>query len=90
MASDVVRNGGTVNLKSMHGLDYSFNPTLIVNKELTVRGAGRGPYPEALDMLQKGRIEVKRLVSKEFRLEDGAKAFEYANQPSVTKVVINI
>jgi threonine dehydrogenase-like Zn-dependent dehydrogenase len=90
MAFDVVRNGGTVNLKSMHGLDYSFNPTLIVNKELTVRGAGRGPYPEALDMLQKGRIEVKRLVSKEFRLEDGAKAFEYANQPSVTKVVINI
>ncbi len=90
MAFDVVRNGGIVNLKSMHGLEYSFNPTLIVNKELTVKGASRGPYPEALEMLQKGRIEVKRLVSKAFRLEDGAKAFEFANQPSVTKVVINL
>lgn len=90
MAFDVVRNGGIVNLKSMHGLDYQLNPTAIVNKELTIHGASRGPYDKAIEMLQKGRIEVKRLVSESFRLEDGAKAFEHADQPSVTKVVINI
>jgi len=90
MALGIVRNGGTINLKSMHGLDYQLNPTVIVNKELTIHGASRGPYDKALDMLQSGRIEVKRLISKTFHLEDGAKAFEYANQPSVTKVVINI
>ncbi len=90
IAFDIVRNGGVVNLKSMHGLDFSFDPTKIVNKELTVLGASRGPYNKALEMLQKGRIEVKRLVSKSFRLEDGTKAFEYADQPTVTKVVINI
>jgi threonine dehydrogenase-like Zn-dependent dehydrogenase len=90
MALDVVRNGGIINLKSMHGLTYQLNPTAIVNKELTIFGASRGPYEKAIEMLQLGRIEVKRLVSKEFRLEDGAKAFEYADQPSVTKVVINI
>ncbi|MFW9974691.1 MAG: zinc-binding dehydrogenase [Candidatus Thorarchaeota archaeon] len=90
MAFDIVRNGGIVNLKSMHGLDFPFDPTKIVNKELTVLGASRGPYNKALEMLQKGRIEVKRLVSKSFRLEDGTKAFEYADQPTVTKVVINI
>ncbi len=90
MAFDIVRNGGIVNLKSMHGHDFSFDPTNIVNKELTVLGASRGPYSKALEMLQKGRIEVKRLVSKSFRLEDGTKAFEYADQPAVTKVVINI
>jgi alcohol dehydrogenase len=90
MALDVVRNGGIVNLKSMHGLEYSLDSTSVVNKELTILGASRGPYKEAIKMLQSGRIEVKRLISKEFRLEDGAKAFEYADQPSVTKVVINI
>jgi alcohol dehydrogenase len=90
MAMDVVRNGGIVNLKSMHGLGYQFNPTTVVNKELTILGASRGPYDKALEMIQRGRIEVKRLVTKEFRLEDGAKAFEHAAQPSVTKVVINI
>ncbi len=90
MAFDVVRNGGIINLKSMHGIDFPFDPTAIVNKELTIYGASRGPYEKALEMLQKGRIEVKRLVSRTFRLEEGTKAFEYANQPSVTKVVINI
>ena len=90
MAFDVIRNGGILNLKSMHGLDYAFDSTMVVNKELTIHGASRGPFKDAIEMLQKGRIEVKRLVSKEFRLEDGAKAFEFANQPSVTKVVINI
>jgi alcohol dehydrogenase len=90
MAFDVVRNGGIVNLKSMHGLDYHFDPTTIVNKELTIHGASRGPYDKALEMIQRGRIEVKRLVSKEFRLEEGAKAFEHADQSSVTKVVVNI
>ena len=90
MALDIVRSGGVVNLKSMHGLSYSFDPTVIVNKELTIRGISRGPYNKAIEMLQRGRIEVKRLVSREFRLEEGAKAFEYADQPSVTKVVINI
>ena len=90
MAFDVVRNGGIVNLKSMHGLKYSLDATAVVNKELTIFGASRGPYKEAIEMLQRGRIEVKRLVTKQFRLEDGAKAFEHAAQPSVTKVVINI
>ncbi|TFG32920.1 hypothetical protein EU528_01830 [Candidatus Thorarchaeota archaeon] len=90
MAFDVVRNGGIVGLKSMHGCQFPFNPTLIVNKELTIYGSSRGPYDEAIDMLAKGRIEVNRLISKEFTLEDGAKAFEFASQPTVTKVIINI
>jgi len=90
MAIDVVRGGGTINLKSMHGLDYTFNPTVLVNKEITILSASRGPYDKALEMLQTGRIEVKRLVTKQFSLDEGAKAFEFADQPSVTKVVINI
>ncbi|MFW9981808.1 MAG: zinc-binding dehydrogenase [Candidatus Thorarchaeota archaeon] len=90
IAFELVRNGGIVNLKSIHGCDYPIDPSIIVRKELTIHGSIRGPFHKAIDMLSKGRIEVKKLVSKEFRLEDGAKAFEYADQPSVTKVVVNI
>lgn len=90
IAFELVRNGGIVNLKSIHGCDYPIDPSIIVRKELTINGSIRGPFHKAIDMLSKGRIEVKKLVSKEFRLEDGAKAFEYADQPSVTKVVVNI
>jgi alcohol dehydrogenase len=90
MAFEIVRNGGIVNLKSMHGCDYNLDPSNIVRKELTIHGTVRGPFHKAIDLLSKGRIEVKRLVSKEFSLDDGTKAFEYADQPSVTKVVVNI
>lgn len=90
MALKVVRNGGIVALKSMHGCQYPLNPTNLVNRELTIYGISRGPFRKALDYLAHGRIEVKRLISKEFRLEDGAKAFEFASQPSVTKVIINL
>jgi alcohol dehydrogenase len=90
MALDIVRNGGIVALKSMHGCKFPIDPTAIVNKELTLIGASRGPFDQAIDMLSKGRIEVKRLITKEFKLEDGNKAFEFASQPTVTKVIVNI
>jgi alcohol dehydrogenase len=90
MALGVVRNGGIVALKSLHGCQFSLNPTDVVNKELTLFGASRGPFKKAIEYLANGRIEVKRLLTKEFRLEEGTKAFEFASQPSVTKVVINI
>ncbi|TFF94149.1 hypothetical protein EU546_05305, partial [Candidatus Thorarchaeota archaeon] len=90
MALSVVRTGGIIALKSMHGLEYSLNPTEVVDRELTIFGSSRGPFKDAIDMLDKGRIEVNRLISKQFRLEEGTKAFEYASQPSVTKVIINL
>ena len=90
MAFDVVRNGGIVNLKSMHGCEFTLDPSEIVKREITIHGIVRGPFHKAIELLSQGRIEVKRLVTKEFRFEDGAKAFEYADQPSVTKVVVHI
>ena len=90
MALDIVRNGGIVALKSMHGRTYPFDPTSVVNREITIHGSSHGPFDEAIEMLAKGRIEVRKLVSKQFKLEEGAKAFEFASQPSVTKVIINI
>jgi alcohol dehydrogenase len=90
MALSIVRNGGIVGLKSMHGCEYGLDPTAVVNKEITMFGSSRGPFKQAIEMLAMGRIEVKRLISKQFRLEDGPKAFEYASQPSVTKVMINL
>jgi alcohol dehydrogenase len=90
MAIDIVRNGGIIALKSMHGFEFPFDPSILVNKELTLYGASRGPFNQAIDMLSKGRIEVKKLITKMFKLEDGAKAFEFAAQPAVTKVLVNI
>lgn len=90
MALDIVRNGGIIALKSIHGHQYSISPSKIVSRELTLYGASRGPFDQAINMLSTGRIEVKKLITKEFTLEDGNKAFEFASQPTVTKVIVNI
>ena len=36
MALDVVRNGGIIALKSMHGRSFPCDPSVSVNKELTM------------------------------------------------------
>ncbi len=89
-ALDIVRNGGTLALKSVIGADGGISPSEIVRRELQIVGSLRGPFEDALDMLAKGRIEVKRLVSRQFSLDEGPAAFEYATRPDVTKVIINI
>ncbi|MBS3795332.1 MAG: alcohol dehydrogenase catalytic domain-containing protein [Candidatus Thorarchaeota archaeon] len=90
MALKVVRSRGIVALKSLHGKNVPINTDSIVMKELRIIGSSRGPYDEALDMLQKGRIEVNRLVSKEFPLEKGEDAFRYSTKAEATKVIVRI
>jgi len=90
MALEVVRSRGIVALKSLHGKNVPINTDSVVMKELRIIGSSRGPYDDALDMLQKGRIEVKRLISKEFPLEEGEDAFRYSMKPEATKVIVRI
>jgi L-iditol 2-dehydrogenase len=90
MAIDIVRAQGTIALKSMHGKPVGLDTSAIVNREIVLQGSSRGPFEEAIDMLEKGRIEVKRLVSREFSLEDTPLAFDYALRSDVTKVIIRV
>lgn len=90
MALEVVRSRGIIALKSFHGKEVPLNTDRIVMKELRIVGSSRGPYDEALDMLQKGRIEVNRLISKEFPLEEGEEAFRHSTKPEATKVIVRI
>jgi alcohol dehydrogenase len=90
MALEIVRSGGFIAAKSMHGLPVPIDSTQLVDREITIHGSSRGDFDKAIDLLSKGRIEVKQLISKQFKLEDGAKAFEYASQPGVNKVIVNI
>ena len=90
MALEIVRGRGVIAMKSIHGLKSDINPSYIVEREVEIRGSTAGSYEMAIDMLAKGRIEVKRLVSKEFSLDEGVKAFEHASQPNVTKVIVRV
>ncbi|MHA1772035.1 MAG: zinc-dependent alcohol dehydrogenase [Candidatus Thorarchaeota archaeon] len=89
-ALQVVRDGGTLALKSVIGVNGGIAPSMIVNRGLKIVGSLGGPFDTALDMLAKGRIEVKRLVTKQFVIDEGIAAFEYAIKPEAIKVIINI
>ncbi len=89
-AIEVVRNDGTIALAGHHLPEYPLSPETLTQRELKIIGTFRGDYKMAIDMLQKGRIEVDRLVTKQFPLEQGAKAFEEACNPDILKVNINI
>jgi len=90
LALKAVRPEGFIALMSMHGPPIAIRPIDIVEREIRVYGISRGPFDKAIDMLASGRIEVKRLVSRYFTLDEGEKAFEFASQPDVQKVIVTI
>jgi alcohol dehydrogenase len=90
LAMGVVRSGGTVAIKSAHGPKHIIDINDIVQRGLRIQGTVGGSFSKALGLLSKGRIEVNRLISGTFGLEQGAEAFKFADQPENTKVIVNI
>ncbi|TXT55825.1 MAG: D-arabitol-phosphate dehydrogenase [Candidatus Thorarchaeota archaeon] len=90
MALDVVRSGGVIALKSKHGSESKIDTSRLASREIQIQGSSDGPFKLAIEMLDKGRLEVRRLVTRKFSLDDAQKAFEYAAKPDVNKVIIGI
>ncbi|MFW9910119.1 MAG: zinc-binding dehydrogenase [Candidatus Thorarchaeota archaeon] len=90
MAMDIVKSGGKVALTGRGEDSFPLNRTSLIEREISLIGSIGGDFEMAIMMLDKGRIEVNRLVSKKFTLEQGNQAFEAATQKEVVKVNINI
>ena len=85
-AMELLRPRGRLVLKStVHG-KVSWEPWRVVVDEISVIGSRCGRFGPALELLSDGRIAVERLISKEYRLEDGLRAFEAAGAGDVLKV----
>lgn len=91
-AMGMVRPRGTIVLKStvapraeMANMDLS---PLVVN-EVQLLGSRCGPFPEAIKALAEGSIDVLSLISRRFKLADGAEAMTRAqNDSSLIKVLL--
>ncbi|UCE11160.1 MAG: alcohol dehydrogenase catalytic domain-containing protein [Candidatus Thorarchaeota archaeon] len=90
MATEIVRSEGVVAIKSTHGSKHGVDLNEIVQRGLRIQGTTGGSFSKAIDLLSKGRIEVKRLISGQFGLEQGAEAFRFADRPENTKVIVNV
>jgi L-iditol 2-dehydrogenase len=87
-----VRKGGTVTLVGNLAKDVSVPLQAVVTRQIRLQGscASSGEYPECLDLIASGKVDVNRFISAEAPLEDGARWFDrlYKQEPGLMKVLL--
>jgi threonine dehydrogenase-like Zn-dependent dehydrogenase len=87
-AIGLLKPRGKLVLKStVHG-KVEWEPWQVVVDEITVVGSRCGRFAPALDLLESGAVDVSRLISDEFPLHEGLRAFEQASGPGILKVLL--
>jgi L-iditol 2-dehydrogenase len=89
---DCVRKGGTVTLIGNVSQEVTLPLQRVVTRQLRLQGtaASAGEYPQAIDLVTSGTIQVKPLITAVAPLEEGSQWFErlYAREPNLMKVVL--
>jgi threonine dehydrogenase-like Zn-dependent dehydrogenase len=88
LAQRITAPRGTLVLKSTFHGAANVETWPIVVKEITVIGSRCGPFPAALALLQKGRIDPQPLISRVLPLRDAAESIRYAQESGVMKVLL--
>jgi L-iditol 2-dehydrogenase len=87
-----VRKGGAVTLVGNLSPKAEIPLQMVVNRELVLRGscASNGEYPECIELLARGAIDVRPLISACIPLDEAPQWFErlYAREPGLMKVVV--
>jgi L-iditol 2-dehydrogenase len=91
-AIDAVRKGGTVTLIGNVTPEVKLPLQKVVSRQLRLQGtaASSGEYPQAIEMITSGAIQVKPLISAVAPLREGPGWFRrlYAHEPGLMKVVL--
>jgi L-iditol 2-dehydrogenase len=91
-AVEAVRKGGSVTLVGNLKAQVELPLQAVVTRELTLIGtcASAGEYPECLDLIAAGRINVTAFISATPPLEEGAQWFErlHAGEKGLMKVLL--
>ena len=89
---DCVRKGGTVTLIGNVSQEVTLPLQRVVTRQLRLQGtaASAGEYPQAIDLVTSGTIQVKPLITAVAPLEEGSQWFErlYAREPNLMKIVL--
>jgi D-xylulose reductase len=93
MAVFAARHGGTIVQAGMGKEIINFPITAVCTRGLVLKGSIRyltGCYPGAIDLIGKGVIDVKKLITHRFKFEQAEQAFELvkAGREDVFKVMI--
>lgn len=93
VAIDCVRKGGDVILVGNISPQVTLPLQKVVSRQIRLQGscASAGEYPRAIELLSRGAIQVKPLITAIAPLDEGPKWFErlYAREPNLMKVVLS-
>lgn len=91
-AIDCTRKGGTVTLIGNIAPEVTLPLQKVVTRQLRLQGscASAGEYPQAIDLIASGKVQVKPLITAVASLEDGPQWFDrlHAHEPNLMKVVL--
>ena len=91
-AIEATRKGGHVTLVGNLAPNVDFPLQSVVTRELTVHGscASSGEYPECIELLSSGAIQVEPLISAKASLDEGPDWFDrlYAAEAGLMKVIL--
>lgn len=90
LALRLVRPRGTVFLKSTVNDPSTLHLAPIVIDEIRVQGSRCGPFAPALRALSQHTIDVRRLISAVYPLDEGLAAFKHAGERGILKVLVNM
>jgi threonine dehydrogenase-like Zn-dependent dehydrogenase len=88
LARRAIRPRGTLVLKSTYKGEMGVNFSSMVVDEINIVGSRCGPFEPALRLMESRQVDPTVLIAKEFKLEDGLKAFEHAAGTGMLKVLI--
>jgi L-iditol 2-dehydrogenase len=91
-AIDCTRKGGAVTLIGNITPEVTLPLQKVVVKQLRLQGscASSGEYPEAIELIANGKIQVKPLITAVASLEEGPRWFErlHSREPNLMKVIL--
>jgi L-iditol 2-dehydrogenase len=93
MAIDAVRKGGTVTLIGNITPQINLPLQKVVSRQIRLQGscASAGEYPQAIELVASGKIQVAPLITAIAPLEDGSRWFKrlHAREANLMKIVLD-
>jgi L-iditol 2-dehydrogenase len=91
-AIDCTRKGGTVTRIGNIMPEVTLPLQKVVTRQIRLQGscASSGEYPQAIELISAGKIQVKPLITAVAGLEEGPRWFDrlHAGEPNLMKVIL--
>ena len=87
-AVKTVRPRGKIIIKTTIAGRGRIDLNLVVINELILIGSRCGPFPDAINAIESGEVKLYPLISAEYSIEEGVRAFAHADERGALKVIL--